>query len=494
MRFLLIAILASTSMFWMSSCFENDFPYEDTGELQFSMDTLTFDTVFSTVGSATRSFKVYNGSTEPIEIDRITLAGGNASNFRLNIDGVPTNTSLENVRVQAQDSIYIFAEVTVDPNNDQNPYVIHDEVQFEFNGQEQRVVLEAWGQNAIYVGSKGGLGVLDCSTNPHWTPDLPYVVYGVLFLEGGTLTIDAGTNIHMHGALINADSFFYNDGIIFVLEDASLRIEGTVDEPVIIEGDRLESDFDEEPGQWAGILIGATSTGNHFEHAVIKNSIVGVRVDSLAELEMLNTTINNTLSSNLLGYHAGKIWAENCLFFSSSGGNNVQLEYGGTYDFRHCTMASFSSVNRINHSSPVLRMSNFICLTEDLGCPIYSVNAMNANFQNCIIYGSRPTEISISERDEGFFTYTMENCMIAVDSTEEINVPILNNCQNCLVNQDPLFRDIDQLNYQLDSLSPADEAGMQLMSRFTNLFIDKDLIENNRNTSMPSIGCYEYQY
>ena len=493
MKYILISIISITFLFQFTSCFDDNFPYEDNGELQFSMDTLTFDTVFSTIGSATRSFKVYNASTEPIEISRVTLGGGNTSNFRLNVDGVPTKTSVENVRIPAQDSIYIFAEVTVDPNSDQTPYVIHDEVQFEFNGQEQRVTLEAWGQNAIYVGSKGGLGVLDCSSNPHWTPDLPYVVYGVLFLEGGTLTIDAGTNIHVHGALINADSFFYNDGIIFVLEDASLVIDGTKDEPVIIEGDRLESDFDEEPGQWAGVLIGATSTGNRFKHVEIKNSIVGVRVDSLAELTMENSIIHNTLSSNLLGYHAGEIIAENCLFYSSSGGNNVQLEYGGTYDFRHCTMASFSSVYRINHSSPVLRMGNFICTSDALGCPDYVVNNMDATFLNCIIYGSRPTEISISERDEGFFNYTMENCMIAVDSTEEVNVPILNTCQNCLVNQDPLFQNIDQLNYQLDSLSPAAAFGSKIMSELKGGTIDFDIIGNGRGNST-AVGCYEYQY
>ena len=154
MKNILIIILASLTMFQFTSCLD-EFPYEDTGELQFSIDTLTLDTVFTTIGSATRSFKVINGSTEPIEIDRVTLAGGQNSDFRLNIDGVPTKTSIENVRIPAEDSIYIFVEVSIDPNDQNNPYVITDEVQFEFKGQEQRVVLEAWGQNAIYVGSKG---------------------------------------------------------------------------------------------------------------------------------------------------------------------------------------------------------------------------------------------------------------------------------------------------------------------------------------------------
>ena len=483
-------------MFQFTSCLD-EFPYEDTGELQFSTDTLTLDTVFTTIGSATRSFKVINGSTEPIEIDRVTLAGGQNSDFRLNIDGVPTKTSIENVRIPAEDSIYIFVEVSIDPNDQNNPYVITDEVQFEFKGQEQRVVLEAWGQNAIYVGSKGGLGELICPPSGEvvWDATKPYVVYGVLFVNDCKLRMEAGTRVYVHGALIDADSFYYNDGIIFATETGSIIIEGEKDNPVVIQGDRLESSFDEIPGQWAGILLGAMSTGNQFTHVEIKNAIVGVRVDSLADLTMNSSIIHNTLSSNLLAYHADKVIAENCLFYSSSGGNNVQLEYGGgDYDFRHCTMASFSSVNNISHGSPVLRMGNFICLDDELGCPNYAVNTMNANFQNCIIYGSRPTEVSMSERDEGFFNYNMENCLIKVDSTEDFNVPILNNCTNCLVNKDPLFKNIFQLNYELDTLSPAEEFGKGfLISRFTGINIEKDLIGNQRTVSIPDVGCYEYQ-
>jgi len=490
-----ILSIALASMVVLSSCFRVEFPYEDTGELQFSLDTLTFDTVFTTIGSATRSFKVINASDQPITISRVTLGNGEASNFRLNVDGVATKTSVENVEIPPEDSIYIFAEVTVDPNSDQSPFVITDEVRFDLNGNEQIVTLEAWGQNAIYLGSKGGLGVLDCSSNPTWTSDLPYVIYGILFLDGGTLTLDPGTRVHLHGSLINADSFFYNDGIIFVLESASLDINGSVDEPVVIEGDRLEGDFDEEPGQWAGILIGAGSVGNTFKHAEIKNSIIGVRVDSLAELELTNSIIHNTLSSNLLGYHAGKIWAENCLFYSSSGGNNVQLEFGGNYDFRYCTMASYSSVSRISHSSPVLRMSNFLCTSGELGCPDYIINPMNADFKNCIIYGSRPNEIAISEKDEGngFFNYTLDHCMIKLDSAETFNVPILTTCQSCIVNKNPAFVNIDQLNYQLDSLSPAEKMATSIPSRISTGTIINDLLNRNRDGSTPDMGCYEYQ-
>ncbi len=480
---------------YLSACFDSEFPYEKTGTLQFTTDTLAFDTVFTTIGSATRFFKVVNAEDDDVFIDKITLGGGSGSVFRLNIDGTPVNTSIENIKVPARDSIYIFAEVTIDPNFGQLPFIIHDEVRFEMNGNEQRVVLEAWGQNAIYVGSKGNLAVLDCSSNPVWDADLPYVVYGILFLENGTLTLDEGTRIHFHGALIDADSFFYNDGIMYVLESASLKIKGTIDNPVILEGDRLEPEFDEDPGQWAGVLLAAGSKGNDFEYAEIKNSIIGVRVDSSAELTLRNSIIHNTQSSNLLGYHSGFINAENCLFYSSSGGNNVQLAYGGEYDFRHCTMATYASVNRIGHSSPVLSMNNFICTSQDLGCPEYRLNPINADFTNCIIYGSRPTEITISEKEagNGFFNYTLDHCLIKIDSTEDFNVPILSTSQDCVVNKDPLFVNIHQFNYQLDTLSPAEGMAKAGVFGFNGQLLSKDLKQNNRNDGQdPDIGCYEY--
>src|SRR6478672_1431345 len=84
-------------------------------KLRFSTDTLTFDTVFTTLGSAVRSFVVYNKESKPIEISSLSIAGGEGSPFRLNVDGVPGKV-FTNVRIEAKDSIYIFAAVTVDPN------------------------------------------------------------------------------------------------------------------------------------------------------------------------------------------------------------------------------------------------------------------------------------------------------------------------------------------------------------------------------------------
>ena len=55
--------------------------------LTFSVDTIVFDTVFTTVGSTTKQFKIYNPSSKSIQIDEIELMGGDQSPFRLNVDG-----------------------------------------------------------------------------------------------------------------------------------------------------------------------------------------------------------------------------------------------------------------------------------------------------------------------------------------------------------------------------------------------------------------------
>ena len=64
-------------------------------QLEFSVDTLMFDTIFTTVGSTTQRLKVYNPYQENVLISRIRLAGGDFSNFRLNINGQMENEAYE---------------------------------------------------------------------------------------------------------------------------------------------------------------------------------------------------------------------------------------------------------------------------------------------------------------------------------------------------------------------------------------------------------------
>src|SRR4030042_6522627 len=77
-------------VFLAISC-NRDFLNPDPDALpKFSCDTVTFDTIFTTIGSTTMNFKVYNTSDRPLLISSIELAGGESSYFRLNIDGSPS--------------------------------------------------------------------------------------------------------------------------------------------------------------------------------------------------------------------------------------------------------------------------------------------------------------------------------------------------------------------------------------------------------------------
>lgn len=484
----LFAVLIGIAMI-AQSCSDDALSTDPNAMLEFSVDTLTFDTVFTAVGSATRSIKVYNRNEETVNITKIELEGIAGDAFRLNIDG-STGNVLTDIIVPPNDSIYIFAEVTVDPNSLNSAYVITDAIVFETNGNEQRVTLEAWGQNANYIGSKGSGRLLSCDFQDIVFDDVkPYVIYGILYVDSCNLVLPAGCQVYIHGGLVNQGSP-YTDGIVFIGENGKLISNGTKDNPVTIRGDRLEPFYDDEPGQWAGILIGQNSTGNSITHTTIRNSIIGIRVDSAADLTIKNSTIHNTNSSNILGVHS-KIYAENCVFFSSNGGNNVQLEYGGIYDFNYCTITTMASASSISHSSPALRMTNVRCFDEF--CQDYDEYLLTANFKNCIIYGTRENEITTFDRTvSGNFNFTLDHCLIKLDQAEPENDVVFDNCNECVINSDPLFVDIDDYDYRTDTLSPVEMKGFFINDNLGNpITIDKD--ENMRDAVTPDIGAYEYQ-
>ena len=63
---------------------EDHYSTNPTYRLSFSTDTLAFDTVFSTIGSTTRQFMIYNRNNEPLNIESVMLASGEATGFRMN--------------------------------------------------------------------------------------------------------------------------------------------------------------------------------------------------------------------------------------------------------------------------------------------------------------------------------------------------------------------------------------------------------------------------
>ncbi len=487
----LIAILFSCNK-------DESFTTSSSDKLSFSVDTLRFDTVFSELGSDTRFFRVYNNADQSIRISNISLKGNDQSKFNINVDGLPGDMH-EDIVIYPNDSIYVFAEVTINPDDplSVSPYFVYDEVVFETNGNVQSVMLEAWGQNANYIPSrfhKDSIAVFTCNGEVTWDDPKPYVLYGIVAFVDCQLNIPAGTRIHVHGGLSRAidpddgTSLIYNSGRLFFGENAKINVQGTLENPVIFEGDRLEEGFEDADGQWTGIIFSAGSKGNSMEHAIVKNSLFGMYVDSTAELNLKNVQVFNTSGPGLFAYH-GKVNAENCLFYNNAT-NSVQLVFGGDYNFDYCTLANFGT------DASALTMSNGTCY--DALCQVSAQYRLNARFRNSIIYGSLRDEIVILDftgsqgADRLALNYNFESCLIRADEIDdpEKGIPTFFDYCDCFnaTPSDAIFASISEDDYHLDTLSVAEEKGLPI----NGILID--LEGNDRDPVKPDIGCFEYQY
>ncbi len=484
--FFLATILGMT---FLQSCIKDpDFYTGNDVRLTFSTDTLRFDTVFTTQGSSTRLIKVFNSKDKPIRIERIQFRDAGNSIFRMNVDGVSGDVFTD-VEILAEDSIYLFVEVTIDPDQpvSLSPFVISDAIQFRINGTDQEVILEAWGQNAIYIPNNSnskGVARLTCDNmEVIWDDPRPYVIFGVLLIDSCTLRILVGTRVHLHGGVVPNGSGFYTDGLIYTQPDGRIRIEGSLEKPVIFRSDRLESAFATLPGQWGGIRLGPNSKGNVFEHVQIYNPIVGVLVDSNATLDIRYAKIAYTSGSALSSY-AGDIRADNVLMFDNVR-NGVQLALGGTHRFRYCTIANFG-----NTSEAVLA-SNIFCL--DPLCSEAYLNTLSAEFINCIVTGNQKDEITLVDGSGGVagaFNYQFTNSLVRIeDLLDEDQWPdFLSNCLSCIqyTSSDKLFIDLNEGDFHLDSLAVVRNKALPL----NDVLYDLDGVL--RNPVNPDIGCYEF--
>ncbi|MGK0295941.1 MAG: hypothetical protein ACI884_002114, partial [Ulvibacter sp.] len=138
MKYIYGLAIFSCLILW-SSC-RNDFEsIPSTGNLEFSRDTVYLDTVFTNIGSSTYNLKVYNRSNDDIRIPSLRLSQGDASNYRLNVDGLPGKV-FNDIQILAKDSIFIFVETTFDVNNipgGGNDFLYTDQILFDGGGSQQ---------------------------------------------------------------------------------------------------------------------------------------------------------------------------------------------------------------------------------------------------------------------------------------------------------------------------------------------------------------------
>lgn len=482
----IIAILFFISVLTITfSCRKDSIDKSSSVRLTFSTDSVLFDTVFATFGSTTKRLKIYNPNSNPVNISNISVGNGANSQFRINVDGVSGN-SHKNVFIGGKDSLFIFAEVTIDPNNVLSPFIVNDHINFITNGNTQSIALTAWGQNAHYFVANKSVNSIplvyldrdnsDNAIDATWTNDKPYVIYGgFLTLDGDDkLTIEKGVRVHLH-----------NGSGIWVYENGNINVNGTKDEPVTFQGTRLEHAYQDVSGQWDRIWINENTTAdNVFNYAIIKNGFIGIQAEtnpftpiaqvSLNKLRLNNCEIHNNSVAGILAKNYQIVDTNSVI--SNSGQYNMLIQGDGSYEFYHTTFANYWSQS--TRKTPSILLQNAYNNIE--GVTVVS-NLSKVDFHNCIVHGDQEIEFNTEEISGGTINFSFNNCVLKTS-----NDVTGSNFTNIILNPSAnLFMDKSIHDYHLADGSPAIDAGNSTITVAT----DHD--GEARADGSPDLGAYE---
>lgn len=463
MRYLLIVMAAILAVIGVQSCISDDFDTSSAVRLRFSTDTVAFDTVFTDLGTPTARLKVFNPEKKGVNISSIAFRNAQSA-FSMNVDGV-SGTTFHDVEIRGGDSIFIFIECFIPENQDPKPFRIEDELLFMTNGTEQKVVVEAYGQNVTRLRN------IEVTQDMTLTAERPYVVFDSLTVRpGATLRVEPGTQLLFH-------------------DKASLVVEGRLEavgapgKLIDMRGDRLDNvlpdvSYDIMAGQWKGVRIAAGSFDNRMEYCNMRSTSEGLRIDSTADLSrqkltLVNSWLHNSQSTVIDSKYA-KVDAYGCIF--SEAAEAVVRLTGGEHQFSQCTLANYYLFSI--SSEPILSL--YHVMPEEL-MHVESPNPlMRANFENSIIYGIVP-DINTGDLtgSEVFLRYVMMKSSGNDDA----------NFIHCYWDTDPMFETVREdyvFNYRLKADSPAIGAGdPSLVPSQSETDID-----GVRRLTPPALGAY----
>jgi hypothetical protein len=433
----LMAMVFLVSVFF-TNCRKDKINLNNNFRLGFSSDTVLFDTLFTTMGSTTKYIRVYNSSNQKVVISNIILEQGTQSPYRINVDG-QSGVSFEEVEIPANDSIFIFVQVTIDPNGLNTPLLVEDKIKFITNGSTQEVVLHAFGQDAYFHVKE----IITTSTT--WLNDKPHVIYGYCALDSGlSLTIPAGTKVHS-----------YNSSFLYIYK-SSLFVNGTLGNEVEFSQTRNE-DFilapaDSVAGQWRGIYFFAPKNSS-LNYATIKNAVIGVQIDTLSgqdSVALTNVKIDNSVYAAILT-QGGNVFAQSCLF-GNAGSYSGFFSIGGKVFVDHCTFGNYWLSQR---NSALLVIKDYY---EDANENIQYRPFVSNTIKNSIIYGPNENECvldTLSRTLSGVAPkFFFSHCLFKTEN----NVANSSFYFSCWKNLDPNFVNTSTWNYR-SSGSAVDNKG-----------------------------------
>ena len=517
MRYLFpLFLVLSCLLTFLPGCEPKEDLVQTTGRLEFDQDTVLFDTVFTTIRTVTKRLWVYNRNSGAVKTN-ISLAGTVGNTYSLIING-DAGTAKSDVLIRGNDSLQIMVRAVLGDNGQATApkqFVVTDQINFRTNGNEQNVKLVAYGQNAYF--HRGD----DIKQNTTWATDKPHVivptsrvlvpgqpaqVFGVLVRQGVTLTIPKGARIYCH-----AGAYLQVDGTLHVNDDfapgtgATDTVKATNPNIVRFQGDRLEADYTDTPGQWGGIVFTATSRKNTIRYTEIKNATFGALLlnpDALAhpDLTLTNTVIRNISGSNLsfanttasagggVISYSGDLTAVNCLF-TNCGEYAVVGVGGGEYDFNFCTFANYTPAFRRETASLTFTNEN----ATDSKLPHLP---LSLRLRNSIVWGSNlgPGTIDDELYLKNYTEYTrldIQNSLLRTKAYATTPAVVSTAGAN-LLNVDPLFVRTALISsrpdYTLQATSPAISPRRQPAGTVQAL----DL-RNLSRLPRPALGAYEHK-
>jgi hypothetical protein len=464
-----VALLAVTAL---SSCIEDGITTSASDQPTFSTDTLRMGDMLTLGASPTSRFVVYNNHDKILNISQISFRDDDAQQFRMNVDGI-SGRSFNNIEIRPNDSIFVFVEATLAENGSNLPVEVLTHIDFVVNGVTSTMPVSAKGQDVTRLS-----GETVYTSDTTFSADKPYLVSGNITVEeGATLTIPAGAKLMMHDSAE-------------LIVNGSLRIEGTVEKPVEIVGDRTgyvasTIPYEVMSGQWRGIYFNSTSANNYIANASIRNSEEGLVLDRLGgsveqpALTIINTVVRNTKGYIIEAIHSS-LTAIGCVFADASYG--VLRLVGSEHVFNQCTLSNnylFTAIGgpalQFEHIDPNDGTND----PDDADLPWLA-----ADISNTIIYGLG-TDLSHGDLDG--FPVTLCNCLLKSAGTDD------NNFINCLWDSDPIFnvdRETYLFDYRVSADSPALNAGdpgLLLPAAAT------DLLGTSR-LPLPTLGAYQSPY
>ena len=456
------------------SCTADEIVTNPGNDLLFSADTLTFDTLFSTVGSTTAWLKVRNTGNKTIRIASISLQSGGASGFKINLDG-ETKTSFTDVEISAHDSLFLFVEVNTSMQDSTTPIKVTDAVLFDTDGPRKQIVLEAWSWDAVFWKGK----VISADTT--LTSAMPIVIYDSLVVaENATLTLQPGTKLYFHDKA-------------YMKVCGTLSAIGTIEAPIQMRGDRLDYilpdyPYDYSSGQWYYLQLAPTSFNNRLEYVDIHGAYYGIIADSSSldqpKLKMCNSVIHNMVYTCLWS-NSSSMDIGNCQLTNS--GSYTVAQIGGSSIYTHCTIANYQSGRE--GDVPALILVNSITIgTSDLAYPL------SAEFRNCIVFGNRTDEVGLGKRDCIAWAASFWNCLLRATSIP-LELATVTNCKYGKEVSDANFLKLGSetdkyvYDFRLDSISPARNIGST--SYLGSYPTDRNGISRSID-GKPDAGAYEW--